>query len=131
MKLLTFAGQSLNTYLMYMGTDGLYCNTWECAKKESCVVCGSATTTPLSVSSGITVAALLQKLNDDFQLSKASVMGGSGAIYMRNPPALEMALRSNLDKCLRDVVSSGDAISVVDPALCGKTITMKVVFSDA
>jgi ubiquitin-activating enzyme E1 C len=127
-KLLTFAGQSLNTYLMYMGSDGLYCNTWECLKNDSCLVCGSAMASPLTVSPACTVSELLQKLNDDFQLAKASVMSNSGAIYMRNPPPLEVALRPNLEKCLRDLISSGDVLSVVDPALCGKTITMKIIF---
>jgi NEDD8-activating enzyme E1 len=129
-KLLTFAGQSLNTYLMYMGADGLYCNTWECAKNDSCLVCGSSQTNPLSITSTCTVSSLLQKLNDDFQLSKASLMSSSGAIYMRNPPALEAALRPNLEKCLSDLVSDGDVVSVVDPTLCGKTITMKIIFVD-
>lgn len=113
---------------MYMGADGLYCNTWECAKKEACLVCGTAQTSPLSVGAGCTVSSLLQKLNDEFQLSKASLMSSKGAIYMRNPPALEIALRPNLEKCLYELVANGDVISVVDPALCGKTITMKILF---
>ena len=129
MKLLTYAGQTLNTYLMYMGTDGLYCNTWECEKKESCLVCGSSMLSPVSVFSTCTVSDFLQKLNDDFQLAKASLMSSAGAIYMRNPPPLEVALRPNLSKCLSEFISSGDILSVVDPALCGKTITMKVFFT--
>lgn len=113
---------------MYMGSDGLYCNTWECAKNDSCLVCGSSQNTPLSVSSTCTVASFLQKLNDEFQLSKASLMSAIGAIYMRNPPALEVALRPNLEKRLSDLVPSGDVVSVVDPTLCGKTITVKITF---
>lgn len=127
-KILTFAGQSLNTYLMYMGSDGLYCNTWECAKHDSCLACGSSINNPLSVSPTSTVSDLLQKLNDDFQLSKASLASTAGAIYMRNPPPLEKALRPNLDKLISAFISSGDVVSIVDPTLCGKTITMKIIF---
>ena len=46
LKLLTFCGQTLNTYFMYMGSQGLYSPTFEYGRKDSCIVCSSASKQP-------------------------------------------------------------------------------------
>lgn len=39
-KLVTLAGQTLNSYIMYMGSQGVYTHTFPYARKEGCPVCG-------------------------------------------------------------------------------------------
>ncbi|GMI39576.1 hypothetical protein TeGR_g12081, partial [Tetraparma gracilis] len=53
-------------------------------------------------------------------------------LYMQAPPALEQQLRPNLDKPLKDLIESGDEITVTDPVFPGsKSLALKVVFEDA
>ena len=40
-KLLSFASQTLNTYMMYMGAEGVYSHTFVYERKEECPVCQS------------------------------------------------------------------------------------------
>ena len=41
LKILTYASQQLNTYMMYMGTHGVYAHTFEYGRKPDCPVCSS------------------------------------------------------------------------------------------
>jgi ubiquitin-activating enzyme E1 C len=42
-KVMSFASQSLNSYMMYMGASGVYTHTFEYERKSECLVCQSKT----------------------------------------------------------------------------------------
>ena len=118
LKLLTFCGQSLNTYFMYMGSQGLYSPTFDYGRKDTCIVCASATK-QMSIPSSTTLQAFLQLLCDDvsLQLKHPSVTGESTSLYMQKPPSLEAALRKNLERSMGDLVQNGEVLTVTDPML--------------
>lgn len=119
-KLLSFCGQSLNTYFAYNGQEGVYSATYDNERVPTCMVCSDeATTRPLSVVSNATLDEFLQKLCEDpaFQLKKPCVSGEATTLYMRNPPSLEEVLRPNLAKPLSSLIQNGEIVTVTDSAL--------------
>lgn len=51
------------------------------------------------------------------QLKKPSLRTATTSIYMQAPKALEAATRPNLEKCLSELIDSGEYITVTDAAL--------------
>jgi len=128
-KLLTFCSQTLNTYMMYMGSSGIYSHTFVYERKEKCIVCTS-TTREIEVNGEKSLNQLMQELKDgDLRLKSPSITTGSGkTLYMQKPPALEIATRPNLDKALSSLISSGEVLTVTDPLLESISLTLSVTF---
>merc|ERR1719253_2217001 len=128
MKVLSFCSQSLNTYMMYMGSDGVHSLSFVYEKKETCPVSSSRTQT-LALPATTTLNALLQQLCEgDFRLKAPSVTSASTTLYMRKPKALEKATRPNLDKPLAELMASGEELVVTDPVLPETSLVLVVTF---
>ena len=129
-KLLTFCSQSLNTYMMYMGSQGVYSHTFVYEQKEDCPVC-TASVRKMAVSKEMTLNQLIQLLCvGDLRLKAPSITSSSGnTLYMQKPPALERATKPNLDKTLSTLISSGEELTVTDPVLEHVPVTLRVEFS--
>ena len=129
-KILSFASQSLNTYMMYMGSQGVYSHTFVYERKEDCAVC-TATVRKMTMSKDATLNQLIQELCEgDLRLKAPSMTSGSGkTLYMQKPPALEKATRPNLDKALSSLIASGEDITVTDPVLQNINVSLSVCFS--
>jgi ubiquitin-activating enzyme E1 C len=64
-KMLSYCGQTLNNYYMYMGFEGLYTPTFEHARREDCVVCSeNAEVIPMTISRDITLEDFMGQLAD-------------------------------------------------------------------
>ena len=131
-KLLSFCSQTLNTYMMYMGSAGVYSHTFVFEQKEDCPVCTSAVR-KMVVPKKMTLNELIQTLCDsDLRLKKPSItaVNSSKTLYMQKPPALEKMLRPNLDKPLLTLIQkSGEELTVTDPVFPGeKALTLKIEF---
>mmetsp|Transcript_19010 Transcript_19010/g.35300 ORF Transcript_19010/g.35300 Transcript_19010/m.35300 type:complete len:428 (-) Transcript_19010:49-1332(-) len=129
LKLITFTSQTLNTYMMYMGGEGIYSHTFVYEQKENCPVCTGATR-KLTLSSETTLYEVVQQLiNSDLRLKKPSITSESKTLYMQAPPALEAMTRPNLDKELKDLIESGEELSVTDPVFPGeKSLNLIITF---
>ena len=125
-KLLSFASQTLNNYMMYMGTHSIYSHTFIYEKKEDCPVCSSLIKT-ISLSPSTSLNSFLQSLCASYRLSKPSAVS-SKTLYMPNPPALEKATRGNLDKLMKDLVEEGEEVVITDEILGNTPLTVKVTF---
>lgn len=131
-KLVTMASQSLNTYLMYMGKEGCYSHTFEYEKKETCLVCSDqAKTRIVSCDPECLLREFMQRLADDasYQLKKPSISGEHSTLYMQAPPALEAALRPNLDETLSSLIVDGELLTVSDPMLHDVALSLKITFN--
>lgn len=130
-KLLSFCSQTLNTYMMYMGSASIYSHTFVFEQKEDCPVCTSAVR-KISVSKNMTLNELIQSLIlSDLRLKKPSItaVNSCKTLYMQKPPALEKMLRPNLDKQLVTLIETGEELTVTDPVFPGeKALTLKVEF---
>lgn len=114
LKVLTFCSQSLNTYMMYVGSEGINSYTFVMEQKETCPVC-TTHIHKLAVSGSTTLNELLQQLCEgEFRLQAPSITSSSKTLYMRKPVALEAATRANLDKPLRELISSEEELVVTD-----------------
>jgi NEDD8-activating enzyme E1 len=127
-KLLTFMSQSLNTYMMYMGSEGTYSHTFVYEKKEDCPVC-TATVRKLILNKNTTLNQLIQLLCDgDLRLKAPSMTTSSKTLYMQKPPPLEQATRPNLDRPLLTLIEAGEEISVTDPVLQHTNLALAISF---
>lgn len=127
-KVLSFCSHSLNTYMMYMGSEGIYSHTFVYEKKETCPVC-TAHTHRLSLPSATTLNTLLQNLCDgEFRLKAPSITSSEKTLYMRKPTALEKATRGNLDKPLRELITSGEELVITDPVFPDTSLGLVVTF---
>jgi ubiquitin-activating enzyme E1 C len=128
-KLLTFCSQNLNTYMMYMGSQGVYSHTFVYERKEDCPVC-TASVRKITLQKTDTLNQLIQQLCEgDLRLKAPSMTSGTGkTLYMQKPPALEKATRVNLDKPVSSLILTGEEISVTDPVLESITLSLSVTF---
>ncbi len=131
-KLLTFASQTLNTYMMYMGSEGVYSHTFVYERKEDCPVCTSAVR-KLTISPNATLNELIQMLREgELRLKSPSITSGSGqTLYMQKPPALEKATRVNLDKSVSKLIQSGEELTVTDPVLENISLSLAIHFESS
>jgi len=129
-KILSFFSQTLNTYMMYMGSEGVYSHTFVYERKEDCPVSSSKVRT-LTVPPTTTLNELLQRLADnegDFRLNAPSMTTSANILYMQKPPALNAASRPNLDKALSELVDEGEEIAVTDPVLQHAHLSLAIRF---
>mmetsp|Transcript_25626 Transcript_25626/g.28697 ORF Transcript_25626/g.28697 Transcript_25626/m.28697 type:complete len:510 (+) Transcript_25626:40-1569(+) len=118
-KILSYCSQTLNSYMMYMGSEGVYSHTFVYERKNECPVCSSKVRS-MTVPSTMTLNELIQQLCDeegDLRLKSPSMTSASKILYMQKPPALESSSRPNLDKPLQSLIMDGEEIAVTDPVL--------------
>eukprot|EP00536_Pseudo-nitzschia_multiseries_P010903 jgi/Psemu1/204451/e_gw1.350.15.1 len=131
-KILTFCSQTLNTYMMYMGSEGVYSHTFVYERKEDCPVCTSKVRT-ITVGPKTTLHELIVKLCDadgDLRLGAPSMTAAGKLLYMQKPPALNASTRPNLHKALSELVEEGEEIAVTDPVLQHAHLSLAVRFEE-
>lgn len=132
LKLLTFSSQTINTYYMYMGSDGIYSNTFEYGRKDDCIVCSDdAVTKNIQINPNMLLKDFIDDLcaNPSYQLKKPSLVGQSISLYMQSPPSLEAVLRPNLDRPLSDIINDGEIVTITDPMLCSLSLSLQINFA--
>jgi ubiquitin-activating enzyme E1 C len=145
-KLVSYMSQTLNTYMMYMGSMGVYSHTFIYERKDDCPVC-TATIRKMIVTRTTTLNELLQQLRGgDLRLTSPSVTTSAQTLYMAKPPALEQATRPNLDKTLYSLLHGDDntgideggdegggrgqpIITVTDPLLQNINLGLSITFA--
>lgn len=131
-KFLTFCSQTMNNYFMYMGAQELYSPTFIYEKKDNCpVCCDEANTQVLTFSSSITLQGFMDFLSEDarYQLKNPSIVGESTSLYMQKPPALEKALRKNLELNLSELINEGEVLTVTDPSIRDISLSVSIRFN--
>ena len=133
-KILTFCSQTLNTYMMYMGSEGVYSHSFVYERKDDCPVCTSKVRT-VTVSRRTTLNELLQKLCENngsgslnLRLKAPSMTTAGKLLYMQKPPALNASTKPNLDKALSELVAEGEEIAVTDPVLQHTHLSLAIAF---
>ena len=131
-KYLTFCSQNLNSYMMFMGHDGVHSHTFAYEQKPDCPVCtGTVRKIELDDGGAVTLNQFVQvNLKDSaLRLTAPSLVSASGkTLYMPKPPALEQATRPNLDRPMSSLMASGEELTVTDPLLESIALTVAVHF---
>ncbi len=129
-KLLSWGSQTLNSYFMYTGDNGVYTYTFEYAKKEGCLVCDTQELRR-EVDPDMTLADFIESLTTDatLQLEKPSVGMVDKKLFMQAPEPLRRLLEPNLRKPMRELCASGDTLTVTDPVCHGLSVDVVVTFA--
>jgi ubiquitin-activating enzyme E1 C len=132
-KIVSFCNQSVNNYLMYMGSEGLYTPTFTYEKNDMCLACGDHTATrKLETLSTVTLDEFMERLKTDanLQLQKPSIVSENKTLYMQKPEQLRKQLEVNLSKPLNELISDGEMLSVTDPAIPDISLSLQIFFED-
>eukprot|EP00920_Eleutheroschizon_duboscqi_P021055 GHVT01049615.1.p1 GENE.GHVT01049615.1~~GHVT01049615.1.p1 ORF type:complete len:380 (-),score=67.02 GHVT01049615.1:98-1237(-) len=128
LKLSSYTGPVLNTYLMFMGQDGIYTLTFKSAREDHCVVCRSSTVT-WTMPRNATVEGLILRLANDpsLRLKKPSVTG-TAFTFLQGPSSLRDAQETKLRLTLRELedrgsLRSGETLLVTD---CSSVLPVKL-----
>lgn len=125
LKISTYCGPMLETYMMYMGQTGVYTHTFVYEKSPTCMVCGGgelAVTRPASS----TLQELLDHLagHPTCRLSRPSISSSHGIVFIQNPKPLRQQHEYKLSQTLEEltkaqppVFGAGEELTVTDPAL--------------
>ena len=118
----------INQDMMYMGSEGIHSHTFVYEQKSTCPVC-TTHVHRMTLSSSTTLTSLLQQLCEgEFQLKSPSITSSSKTLYMRKPVALEKATRANLDKPLKDLIHSGEELTITDAVFPDTSLGLVVTF---
>eukprot|EP01041_Mallomonas_annulata_P002913 gene2913-5715_t len=131
MKLITYFGQTLNTYFMYMGAQGLYTHTYVYEMRTSCPVCSDAADTrivPLSPHTLLQEFMAMLAADVSLQFKSPSIVGEKSTLYMQHPKQLELALRPNLERSLCELLQDGETLTITDPVFDNLAVTMRIQF---
>ena len=137
LKIITYFSQSLNTYFMYMGSEGLYTSTFEYARKGDCLVCSDELNAKkMSVSKDMLLKDFIQLLADlpEYQFKKPSLRGRKAgqpvSLYCFSPKSLEEQTRPNLERCLHELHDNDEIISITDPSLVKISTQLQIIYDE-
>jgi len=126
LKISTYCGPMLETYMMYMGQTGVYTHTFLKEKEDKCMVCGGGTL-KLTRPRGSTLQELLDALAEhpSYQLKRPSISGQNGVVFIQGPPPLrkmhEFKLQQTMEELLNaNVLVEGEDLTVTDASLPSK-----------
>eukprot|EP00386_Alphamonas_edax_P009875 GDKI01032309.1.p1 GENE.GDKI01032309.1~~GDKI01032309.1.p1 ORF type:complete len:451 (-),score=144.27 GDKI01032309.1:193-1545(-) len=133
-KMCTYSGPALNSYMMYMGHNGVYTHTFEYEKKEGCLVCTSETCV-VQRSSDITLEEFIQSLVEDerFRLQRPSIACGNSVVFHQSKH-LRQQHEHKLAKTLQELVEEGvivlnSEMVITDPTLTSQ-LKIKLAFGN-
>mmetsp|Transcript_17944 Transcript_17944/g.18706 ORF Transcript_17944/g.18706 Transcript_17944/m.18706 type:complete len:186 (-) Transcript_17944:9-566(-) len=131
-KLLTFTAQTMNTYYMYVGNDGVYSSTFEYNLNPTCLVCSQPAPTSITVSeSSTTLSDFITILSNDANLQiKTPIITLCNrplTLYASTPAQLEQATRENLSKLMSNLIENKELLFVTDKNL-RHGVTIQVIF---
>ncbi|MCO5582881.1 hypothetical protein L7F22_036782 [Adiantum nelumboides] len=122
LKIATMCCRSMDNYMMYMGTQGVYTHTLSHEKDPNCLVCSPGV--PFEVDRSISLQKFMELLLEDprfkDKLSKPSISYQKCNLYMQAPPVLEEMTRPNLTLHLFELMErAGGTLNVNDKKLTG------------
>ncbi|CAB0038004.1 unnamed protein product [Trichogramma brassicae] len=135
-KVATSCSASLNNYMVFSNTDGIYTFSYEAEKNENCLACShSIKEVPLkSLDVKLKEFIDILKYDNAFQLKNpsitAKISGKNKTLYVENIASLEEQTRQNLSKSLFELGISNHTDLIVADSTAPSTFTFKVKVSD-
>lgn len=116
-KMVSSIGESMENYMMYNGTHGVYTYTYLNDRRPDCPVCGTPAPRTISVAPNSTLAEFLDVLSDDPDIRSRHpflrTLKGK-TLYASSPPPLQKATAPNLDKKMSDLVANNTEVTLTD-----------------
>lgn len=120
-KVATSCSASLNNYMNFNDTDGIYTYTFEAEKKDDCAACSQVPQSlPFSEDAQLNDILTFLKDNPTYQLRSPGITtmmnGKNKTLYMSTVKSIEEATKPNLKKTLTELgLEDGQEIYVADP----------------
>ena len=121
LKIITMCCNSLNNYMNFNDTEGVYTYTFEAERKEDCAGC-SQIPQKLSFSEDAKLQDVIDYLKEsaEYQLKSpgitSNINGQNTTLYMATVKSIEEATKANLKKTLTELnLKDGQQICVADP----------------
>ncbi|CAM9331884.1 unnamed protein product [Chrysoparadoxa australica] len=117
LKIISYASQTLQTYMLYMGSAGVYTHTFDIERKSDCIVCGSQQRT-YSLTRATTLSDFIEEhlVNSSLRMASPSLTMPSKVLFMQKPPALRKQTEPNLKLTMGELCGDANAeITVTDP----------------
>ncbi|XP_011505379.1 PREDICTED: NEDD8-activating enzyme E1 catalytic subunit [Ceratosolen solmsi marchali] len=131
-KLASSCSPSLNNYMIFTNTDGIYGYTYEAEKNINCLTC-SQTIKEIEIKSiYIKLKDLIQLLcsKNDLQMKNpgitANISGKIKTLYIQSVPSIEEKTRQNLSKTLFDLGLRENSEIIVADVTTPNTIMLKI-----
>ena len=138
LKLMSYASQSCNNFLMYLAAQGVYTHRFVYERRPDCAACGApraAYTVDMETTTLAQLRGLLcadEAILRDSSLRDPSVRQPGKTLFMASPPSLRKATEANLGRSLRELLGGTEeqVLFVSDPALMGTAVLELTVKHD-
>lgn len=130
LKMVTYIADSMDNYMMYNGTQGVYSYTYRNEKRPDCPVCGVPTVKQMIFSGEATLAEFLEHIAEDADLRSRkpflrSVEGKT--LFASTPDMLRKETEKNLSRQMNELVTSGSRLTLTDTSMTvARTIELKL-----
>ncbi|KAI5801616.1 hypothetical protein DFH27DRAFT_63006 [Peziza echinospora] len=127
-KIATNSNPYLNNYMMYTGNEAVYTYTFEHERKPDCPVCGNLASR-FEANGDWTLQEFIDRLKEkpEVQIKRPTLSTQNKKLYYQGPPQLREQTAPNLDRKLRELISSGEEVGITDPGL-PFSLRLNVVF---
>lgn len=118
-KIASSCATTLDNYLVFNDTDGIYTYTYAAERKADCVACSQIPKT-LAFQEATPLRAVLEHLSDVFQMKNPGVTttdgrGRNRTLYLPSVSSIELMTRPNLKKTLTELeLKDGSQLVVAD-----------------
>ncbi|KAF8357997.1 rfl-1 [Pristionchus pacificus] len=118
----------IDNYAMFTDVEGVFMTVLKLERNPECIACSGAKLS-ISCKPEATFGSLFATLTAKYQLKNPTIRTPNGPIYMISElmPELKAQSEANLEKPLKDVMSDGDELFVVDSALT-RSISLVIRF---
>jgi len=127
LKVTSFCSYSLDNWLMYMGQNGCYTNTYSVQKKKFCTVSGAPK--PIKIDRKAKLSEFIATIKQEGDLSDPSLIVGDTPLY-NTGAGLREALAPNLELSLEELMKDKSLVHVSDKSLGGATARYEVFFQE-
>jgi len=109
-KLMTGCSKRIENYMMFMGGEGIYTNTFAYDPKENCLVCSALKPRKLTWNKSDTVRQFIDylKTDKDYLLVKPSISNTKGDMLYLNNPQFASLYEDNLDLTFPQLIEKGE-----------------------
>jgi len=109
-KIMTGCSKKLENYMMFMGNEGIFTNTFAFEPKTHCLVCSALKPRNISLAKSSTFGKFIEFLKTDpgYELSRPSVANIAGNMVYLNNPGFESLYAPNLAFTLEELVEKGE-----------------------
>lgn len=133
-KIVSFAGQTLNNYHMFMGADGIHSSVLRLERKSAtCAACADPVVVTVRMAPTDTLAQLIDTLKareEEPRFANPAIGSLDRPLFFPRPDNLREMTTPNLARPLADLLTDGEEVVISDPLVeAAKGAWLRVCFA--